>query len=48
MYILILQGSYNVKTIDYFDYEKAVEAFNKNKEAGRTCYLTKVVMSSVK
>lgn len=46
MYILILQGSYNEKTMKYDNYEDALENFEKHKEAGRICYLTKVLMSS--
>ncbi|WP_156956010.1 hypothetical protein [Carnobacterium pleistocenium] len=46
MYIIILQGSYNEKTIKYDNYEDALESFNKHQAAGRNCYLTKVLMSS--
>lgn len=48
VYVLILHGSYNEKIIIYDDYEDALRNFEKHRESGRTCYLTKVVMSSVK
>lgn len=47
MYILLLYGSYNVKAIEFEKYTEALEAFNYHKKAGRTCYLTKVLMSTV-
>ena len=47
MYIVILQGSYNEKIIKYTNYEDALKSYKTHKEAGRICYLTKVIMSSV-
>lgn len=47
MYILILQGSYNVKMIKYEEYEEALSNYKKHQEAGRVCYLTEVIQNTV-